>query len=304
MRVLVTGANGFFGKNFQDYIQQTKPEGYEFVFVDKAEGDLLDLSVARRLVAGCDIVVHAAGIVGTGKFYNERGPEIYHKITTMDWNVFAACQEHSVKKVIYIGSGAAYSPDAIKNGVLKEEDFFYGMPDEYTLGYGMAKRNAYISMKLMKLPGVYLALSTMFGKYQDMGTDTGSFISATLGKFLRNENPICIGGTGKPVRDFISISNVVWVVMKFIQDYPLSNHLELYNVGGPGPISITEAVNIMSELFEYKGTVQYDTTKPNGQIMRVLDNGKLSRKFSECCSCYSPQLLFKEAIKEVINEKN
>ena len=299
MRVLITGSRGFLGLNLQDYLGQNPIAEHSFTFVDRDDGNLINIDDAYALVQGHDIVVHMAGIVGTGEFYNKFGNLIYNDITTMDNNVIDACIEHNVKKLIYIGSGSAYSPNVVKDGLLKEEDFFIGLPDEYTMGYGYAKRNAWVSMFLSKVPSVYLAMSTMYGKYQIQDYKTGSFVSATFAKFKNKEPHITIGGTGKPQRDFISVDTAVWIISKFIKEYIPSNRPEIFNVGGPGPLSVREAVDIMKDVFDYDGTISYDTTKPDGMIMRVLDNSKLYKEFPEVRTDYSPVDVFRNKITEL-----
>jgi len=75
MRVLVTGASGFIGSWVaRELVSRghdlrlllrpgSPPDNLEGLAAERAVGDVLDASSVRRALAGCDAVVHAAGVV-------------------------------------------------------------------------------------------------------------------------------------------------------------------------------------------------------------------------------------------------
>ena len=58
MKLLVTGANGFVGSAI---VREARERGHDVRTFTRADGDICDAGAAKRVAAGVDVVIHAAG---------------------------------------------------------------------------------------------------------------------------------------------------------------------------------------------------------------------------------------------------
>jgi len=81
-----------------------------------------------------------------------------------------------------------------------------------------------------------------------------------------------VWGSGKPLREFIFNKDVKklteWVLNNYNEDEPII-------LSTSEEISISEVVEIIIELMNYKGDVKWDIHKPDGQFRKPSDNSKI-----------------------------
>lgn len=154
MRVVVTGGAGFIGSHL---VRRLIDDGRDVVAVDDlsrgslenlkdlnvplsllVRADLRDYGQALDAVKGADVVYHLAARVGSVEYLH--GSELaelraLQDNLVIDANVFRACIQHSVRKIVYASSVSVYPIDLQqKIGVLlSEDDLRYYNPEG---GYG------------------------------------------------------------------------------------------------------------------------------------------------------------------------
>ena len=101
-RVLVTGDRGRLGR---DVVPALEAAGHEVRGFDAAAGDdLLDADGVRRAAAGCDVIVHLAGIT---EDRDAPAADVFAVNVTGTWNVLEAAREAAVQRVVFASSGKA-----------------------------------------------------------------------------------------------------------------------------------------------------------------------------------------------------
>jgi len=85
-----------------------------------------------------------------------------------------------------------------------------------------------------------------------------------------------IWGTGHATREFFYVEDAAEAIALATEKY---NKSEPVNIGAGFEISIKDLVNLIVELMDYKGTVVWDTTKPDGQPRRMLDTERARKEF-------------------------
>jgi uronate dehydrogenase len=109
-RLLITGAGGTVGQVLRDGLraladelslldlQPLQPRSGEEVF----QGDVADLAVVRRAMAGCDACVHLAAIATEAPF-----ADILHANFLGTWSVFEAARREGCQRLVFASSNHA-----------------------------------------------------------------------------------------------------------------------------------------------------------------------------------------------------
>jgi len=199
MRVLVTGANGFLGRNLTEYLK----DKYFLLTPTRKELDLLDEEAVKLflLTHTPDHIIHCAKADGEGSLgENLRmflNVQKYHKLLCSG-------------KMIYFGSGAEFDR---KNwhGEMSEEYFDDSIPTD---DYGLAK---YCMNRItMMESNIYnLRLFGVFGKYEERSE---RFIS-TCCKNILTYQPIIIQKNLK--FDYLYVNDLCPIVEWFLTHIPL-----------------------------------------------------------------------------------
>ena len=89
-------------------------------------------------------------------------------------------------------------------------------------------------------------------------------------------------GSGRPTRDFVYAGDVAALMPWFLESY--DGH-EPVNISSGTRTSIRELAEIVQRETEYAGKIQWDTSKPDGQIDKVFD---VTRLHALGLSCDTP----------------
>ncbi|MBW3583772.1 MAG: NAD-dependent epimerase/dehydratase family protein [Euryarchaeota archaeon] len=146
MRVLVTGATGFIGRNMVQYLRdldhdvvglaratskEWKVHALQAMGADVAFGDVVDRSSVAAAVKDCDAVVHTAALVRLGRVDPD---EMERTNVGGTENVLAAARDAKVDRVLHVSSIAALGLHA--NGMADETSDHSGA---YTSPYERTK---------------------------------------------------------------------------------------------------------------------------------------------------------------------
>lgn len=259
-KILVTGANGFIGKNLAKYLGGM----YEILPVSRETADLLDQEQVEQLFQKetIDAVIHSAtqSTLGKGK---ESELTLLKNNLKMFFNL-ERCQS-SYGKLIILGSGAEY--DKRHSLCFVEENAFgNSVPDD---DYGFSK---YIMSKIiMNSDKVYnLRLFGIFGPYENYNY---RFIS----------NMICKALLGSDIKihqnvmfDYLYIKDFCKILPWFIENTPCHN---CYNVCTGEQHDI---VSIAKEIVEQTGSPsRICVEKPGWNKTYSGNNKRLIREMGE-----------------------
>jgi GDP-L-fucose synthase len=79
-------------------------------------------------------------------------------------------------------------------------------------------------------------------------------------------------GTGTPVRDFVYAGDVARCIPYFIEHYDSS---EPVNLSTSTTTPIRELAETIKDVVGYPGEIVWDTTKPDGQMVKIFDNARM-----------------------------
>jgi nucleoside-diphosphate-sugar epimerase len=123
---------------------------------------------------------------------------------------------------------------------------------------------------------VVLLAGNLYGPGDNFNLESSHVIPATIRKMVeateRGDKVVPVWGTGAPVRDFVYIGDLCDVMLSEVQTYSSS---EIMNISSGVPTSIRELIETVADLCGYKGRLEWDPTKPDGQRHKVYDVTRL-----------------------------
>ena len=123
---------------------------------------------------------------------------------------------------------------------------------------------------------VVLVPGNVYGEHDNFDLRAGHVVPAMVRKFVEareaGQPRVTFFGSGRPVRDFVYAGDVAAVVPYFITDYAQSGPVNLSTQVGT---SIHDLAETLRELTGYEGEVHWDTSQPDGQMVKIYDAGRL-----------------------------
>src|SRR3954447_6759502 len=238
--------------------------------VELAEGDLRDAEAVSAAIAGCDGVFHLAAqtIVGVAR----KSPlETLEVNVRGAWNIFEACREQGVGRVVFASSDKAYgaSPE-----LPYKEDF----PLRAAYPYDASKAAAdIIARSYANAYGVPLAVTRFANVYGGGDLNFSRLIPETAIAVLDGRPPL-IRSDGSPERDFLHVDDAVSAYLAIAAALDRGEARgEAFNAGGERPHSVREVVDQIAAAAAAGIEPEYlGSGTPDGEIDRqYVDSTKL-----------------------------
>jgi GDP-L-fucose synthase len=90
---------------------------------------------------------------------------------------------------------------------------------------------------------------------------------------MRGDATVPVWGSGRPRREFLHVDDLADAVVHATMHYDGETHL---NVGTGKDISITELVDVISDVVGWDGDAVFDPTMPDGTPRKLLDVSALA----------------------------
>lgn len=277
-KVIVTGPKSMVGRCVCDRLINLNAVVEPIYHEDT---NLLDLNQTFKRFENfkADYVVHLAGWNGGIELNRLMPSTIFFRTTQMALNIIQACCHFNVKKMVGIISSCAY-PDLGEES-LKEIDFLNGAIHTSVECHGYAKRNLFIASELAakehNIIAVNCVVNNMYGPFDSFSLTKTKVVGALIKKFVdarnKNEPTVTLFGTGKPRRELIYCADGAEGVIQTLLHY--NNSFEPINIGTGVDISIKDLAEKIAGLVNFKGKIEWDTSKADGQMRKLLDNTKM-----------------------------
>ncbi len=283
MRVLITGGSGFLGRHI---VEAAQAAGHTALTPRSASFNLETLAgvaefMERALADGgpIDVMIHSAAYYG-GIGINQAEPAtIFHKNTVMAANAFKTAAKYEVRKILPIGSACAY-PGYLE-GDLKESGFWDGPLHDSVEAYGFSKKIQLVAQKAYyKQHGIesnHLILTNIYGPHDVFTEYRSHVVSALIKKFSDATDKVTLWGDGSPIREFLYVKDAADAIVRAIG---LDHDLEPINIGTGVGTSIRELAELVGKFTGFSGEIQWDTSKPNGTMRKVLDVSRMKEKLA------------------------
>ncbi len=300
----MTGGAGFVGKHvYKELISQGAEE--KLITIPRSKiHDIRDKHICEDLTKNIDIVINLAGNVG-GIGYNRDNPGVlFYDNILMGVNLIEASRLNRVKKFVQIGTICAYPK--FTPVPFKEDNLWDGYPEETNAPYGVAKKALLVMIQSYRqqyrFPGIYLLPVNMYGPGDNFDPKSSHVIAALIKKIhdakRAGVKEIVVWGDGSATREFFYVEDAAKAIVSATQIY---DNPEPVNIGAGFEISIKDLVKKLINIMDFKGTIVWDKTKPNGQPRRCLDTTRAEKEFG-----FRATTSFDKGLKETVEwyEKN
>lgn len=285
MKTVVTGAAGFIGANL---VRALLKEGREVKAIDSfsrgssrnLEGlnvrvfnaDLRDYGQALASVREADTVFHLAAKVGSIDYLHGSNSAELDALQTnllIDGNVFRACLESGVRRVVYASSVSVYPIDKQDRlgARFREGDTRPINPEG---GYGWAKLVGELQLGLME--GVKSGVARIFnayGEFSEFG-DTAQVVPALVRKAIRYpDEDFVVWGDGRQTRNLLYVGDCVDALLEI--EKRARNPPLVLNVGNPDTVTVKGIAKTVVGVSGKKIPLKFDLSKPVGPLSRIPD---------------------------------
>lgn len=288
-RIVVTGATGFLGRHLMPILLQRYGAGH-VIGLSRRDYDLMEPDRVRRMFAEQkpDVLIHLAAYsagIGANKEYPA---DFYYRNTLLTALVFQEAAINQVRKMIYPMGGCSYPATA--RSPIDESQMWDGFPQIESAGYSMAKKMGIVASisyrKQYGLNSVVLIPGNMYGEYDNFRPGESHVIPAMVRRYYEAKKTgakeVVMWGTGEPVRDFVYAGDVAATIPYFIEHYDSSDPV---NISSGTATSIRELAETIKEMVGFEGQIVWDTSRPNGQMVKIFD---VKRLRSLGLSCDTP----------------
>ena len=301
-RYLVTGGAGFIGSHLTEELVrrgQTVRVADSLItgkrsnldHVPEAEfvqGDLADLEFAKKVVDGCDYVLHQAAIPSVPRSVKD---PITSNRANVDatLNVLVASRDAGVRRLVFAGSSSAYGDTPT---LPKHEDMPTNPLSPYALQKVVGEQYLQMFTKLYGLETVSIRYFNVFGPRQDPSSPYSGVISVFATALLENRPPK-IYGDGGQTRDFTYVANVVDGVLRACEATGASG--QVINVATGGRISLNDLFKEMKKIVGASVEPQYVDPRQGD----VRDSQADIRKAKDLLG-YKPSVSFEDGLARTI----
>jgi len=277
-RVWVAGHRGMAGGAI---LRRLASEDCECLTATSRELDLRRQADVEAWVAAKkpNAVFVAAARVG-GILANDTQPvDFLYDNLLIEANVIGAAHRAGVDKLVFLSSSCSYPRLAPQP--MPEEALLTGPLEPTNQWYAVAK------IAGMKLTEAYrrqhgadyisVTPTNLYGPDDNYHPEHSHVPAALIRRFheakVAGQPQVVVWGTGKPRREFLAVDDLADACVFLMKTYSGDQAL---NIGTGTDISIGEFAHLVAEVVGYRGTIVFDTSRPDGAPQKLLDVSKLT----------------------------
>lgn len=279
-KIYVAGHRGLVGSAI---VRKLKQEGFTHIIgKPSAELDLRNQQAVRDFFATekPEYVFMSAAKVGGIVANNTYRADFLYENLMIESNVIHESYVQGVKKLLFLGSSCIYPKLAPQP--LKEESLLSGFLESTNEPYAIAKiagiklcetyRQQYGCDFISAMP------TNLYGPNDNYDLNNSHVIPALVRKFhearQKGSPTVEIWGTGTPRREFLHVDDLAAACLTLMEKY---SDMGFINVGTGEDLTIRELALLIGDITGFKGSLEFNTSRPDGTPQKVMDVSKLAR---------------------------
>jgi GDP-L-fucose synthase len=278
-RVYVAGHFGLVGSSV---LRAMRRKGYPLPIVrTRRELDLTDQLAVRKFfeTERPNAVIMAAARVGGINANNSHPAGFLRDNLLIQNNVIDAAYRSGVEKLVFLGSSCIYpkfAPQPIK------EDYLLTGPLEPTNEWYAVAKIAGIKMcqayrREYGFNAISLMPTNLYGPGDNFDLQNSHVLPALIRRFheakVQDDSTVTVWGTGTPRREFLHVDDLADAVLYLLQNYDAE---AIVNIGWGEDLTIRELAVLIKDATGYRGSMNFDPSKPDGTPRKLLDVSRLN----------------------------
>jgi GDP-L-fucose synthase len=279
MRIYVAGHRGLVGSAIIRAIEAAGE--HSWIGKTRSELDLLDRKAVFEFLASekPDAVIIAAAKVGGIHANNTYPVQFLTENLQIEVNLMDAAHDAGIDKLLFLGSSCVYPKMAQQP--IKEEYLLTGELEKTNEAYALAKisglklvqayRNQYGHSWISAMP------TNMYGPGDNFDLENSHVLPALIRKFDDAKSSgaasVTLWGTGTPKREFLHADDLGRACVYLLENY---NDEIAINVGVGEDVSIKELAELIKETVGFSGSIEWDSSKPDGTPRKLLDVSRIT----------------------------
>lgn len=276
-KIYVAGHRGMVGSAI---VRELRRRGYDNIITrSHAELDLTCQADVDRFFAEerPEYVFLAAAKVG-GIEANAKAPADFMYINMMlEMNVINAAWRNGCRKLEFLGSSCIYprmapqpmTESCLLTSALEQTNEAYALAKISGLKYCEYLNRQYGADFISVMP------TNLYGPNDNYHPTHSHVLPALIRRFHEAktagaEKVVC-WGDGSPLREFLYVDDLADLCVFLMENYSGN---ETVNAGTGKELTIRELTEIVAGVVGYDGTIEWDSSKPNGTPRKLLDVSK------------------------------
>lgn len=287
--IYVAGHRGMVGSAI---VRRLNDRGYHNILTrDRSELDLCNQADVRQFFEDekIDHVVMAAAKVGGIHANNSYPAEFIYQNLMVESNIIHESWRTGVNRLLFLGSSCIYPRDAAQP--MKESELLTGALESTNEPYAVAK------IAGIKLCESYnrqygtdyrsIMPTNLYGPQDNFHPDNSHVIPALMRRIHeakeKGDESVLIWGTGNARREFLHVNDMAAACVHLMElskeecekhTKPMLSHI---NVGTGNDLTIRELAEAIKQVVSFKGSLRFDTGKPDGTPRKLLDVSKINQ---------------------------
>ena len=280
MKIYVAGHRGLVGSAI---IRAVEAEGkHTWIGRTRSELDLLDRKAVFEFVASekPDAIIVAAAKVGGIHANNTYPVQFLSENMQIETNLMDAAHAAGIEKLLFLGSSCVYPK--LAQQPIKEEYLLTGELEKTNEAYALAKISG---LKLVQAyrkqyghKWVSAMPTNMYGPGDNFDLENSHVLPALIRKFddaKKSGAPtVTLWGSGSPRREFLHADDLGRACVYLLENY---NDDVAINVGVGEDVSIKELAELIKETVGFSGSIEWDSSKPDGTPRKLLDVSRITK---------------------------
>ena len=292
-KIYVAGHRGMVGSALVRNLLAQGVAANSLITCSRQELDLTNQRAAQEFFERerPDEVYLAAAKVGGIHANNTFPADFIYENLMVQANVIEAAFRSGVRKLLFLGSSCIYprmaaqpmKEAALLTGTLEPTNEPYAIAkiagiklcESYNRQYGASHGVDYRSV----MP------TNLYGPGDNYHPENSHVLPALIRRFdeakVSGARTVTLWGTGKSRREFLYVDDMASACVHvmnlahttYVQHtLPMQGHI---NVGSGTDVTIREVAEMIRDVVGFKGTIEYDTSKPDGVPRKWMDSQKL-----------------------------
>ena len=273
-KIYVAGHRGMVGSAI---VRALQAKGYQNIVTrSSSELDLVDQSAVVQFFESekPDYVFLAAAKVGGIHANNVYRADFIYRNLMIESNIIHQSYATGVKKLLFLGSSCIYPKlapqplveDSLLTGILEPTNEPYAIAKIAGIKMCEAYRDQYGCNFISAMP------TNLYGPNDNYDLNNSHVLPAMIRKFheakIANSPSVQLWGDGSPLREFLHVDDLAEACLHLMLNY---NEKMFVNVGTGVDLSIKELAQLVQSTVGYTGTIEWDTSKPNGTPRKLMN---------------------------------